>query len=77
MATVGEEQEVAPLEHLVQFDPVNPYPAKQVTATVLEVQVAAPVPQALHVLAVAFKKYPTLQVKITPPLQELALAGQD
>jgi hypothetical protein len=57
---VEDEQVLAPAAHLTHEDPTNPYPALQVRAVTLEVQVAAPVPQALQELAVAFKKNPLL-----------------
>jgi hypothetical protein len=52
VATVADEHELAPVAHLTHDDPTNPYPGTQVRAVVLEVQVAAPVPQALQVLLV-------------------------
>jgi hypothetical protein len=60
VAKVADEHDLAPVAHLTHEDPTNPYPAKQVSAVVLEVQVAAPVPQALQALAVVFKKNPEL-----------------
>lgn len=54
-ALVADEQVDAPEAHLTHEDPTNPYPAIQVKAVTFELQVAAPVPQALQVLAVAFK----------------------
>jgi len=55
VATVADEHDLAPLAHLTHDDPTNPYPATQVRALVLEVQVAAPLPQPRQVLLVEFK----------------------
>lgn len=57
---MADEQDLAPVAHLTHEDPTNPYPVIQVKATVLEEQVAAPVPQALQVFEVKFKKNPIL-----------------
>jgi hypothetical protein len=70
VATDEDEHELAPAAHLTHEDPTNPYPLIQVRAVTLEVQVAAPVPQALQVLAVAFKKNPVLHLVIIPPLHD-------
>lgn len=55
MAVVADEHVLAPILHLTHEDPDKPNPALQVRAVVLEVQVAAPYPQATHELAVEFK----------------------
>lgn len=76
---------LAPSLHVSQLFPFLRYPDLHVVATEFEVQVAAPVPQAVQVPAFD-KKYPTLQVRwavdpaalhvkaLDPPLQAVQAA---